>query len=555
MTNEAAVPVVPTKEQAAAAAANFAAELPDGKFQRVKLKLLRESDQNLRHVFAGIDELAATMENGIGVLVPLIVRPDPDKPGHFIIVGGARRFRAAKKAGVDEVPIDVRKLTDVQETETMLVENGQRDDLRPSEEADGFRRLKEDFHYSVAQIAAKVGKSKAHVHARIKLCSLCPEARKLLDTGVMDATVAVPLARRPHKVQADAIRRIYPKDAEPMTSRAALEFLTHEFTVTLKGAPFDQKDDMLVPLRMTGTPPVQIGGSCLKCPHRSGSVPGLFDDVQGHDTCTMPTCFDEKKRAQWKVASASAKERGLKVLGVAEAKGVFTNKNDVDPMGDYVLAGAPAANDPKKRTWKQLLKDEAIDLYFIPDRSMKGRECYRTDEALKLLKDQKWAKKTAKERADEGVTQSGPEEWKAEQQKREARRIAQDMLIDKAAADLSDFQLPHMRLIALALTENTNDQSAQSALERRQLDDKTAEKWITEKATGADLARFIYEVALGLRLGNPWQGFSEEAEALAKRLKFDLEQQATFQLEQLKAQAAQPAKEQPGSDDAKAGVA
>lgn len=542
----------PTKEQLAIAAGNFEAELPEVKKRMtVPLSRLKPSPTNPRKRFDGIEALAETFKS-MGIISALVVRPIPETD-KFEIIAGERRWRAAKVAKLDEVPIEIRYLTDSQVSEVQLVENGQRKDLEPMEEAIGFARLRDEHHYSVAQIASKIGKSKGHVHARLKLMALCPEARKALEDGKIDATVAVPLARQPHKQQAIALRTIVPpKGYERMSSRDAIEFLTRDFSQTLKGSPFDQKDPDLLPVQMKDGQ--QIGGSCVKCPNRSGSTPGLFDDISGHDTCTVPACFQMKADLAWRIASAAAKEKGQTVLPIAKAKGIFDRRNELAWNSDFVLANAPAAEDPKKRSWKQLAgKLEGVETFFIPDQHLKGRECYRKDDLLKLIaKEQKWAKTALKEEAAAAGRASGPAQWEKERQKREAREVVIRMVVEKAAAPVTELQLPHLRLMALV----THHERRGFGLEPRGLTDATAEAWITEKATGAELASFVYEAALVSYVGSGWNEYSEEALALAKKVGIDVKEQEKFAKQKLeeeeKAKAAETAKakEQPGSDDA-----
>lgn len=536
---------LPTKEQLAIAKENFEAELPGVKKRMfMPLSLLRPSATNPRRKFSGIEELAATM-GSMGVISSLVVRPLPSAGDQtYEIVAGGRRYLAAKKAGLKEVPVEIRMMTDSQVAEVQLVENSQREDLMPMEEADGFARLRDEHHYAVAQIASKIGKSKGHVHARLKLLALCPEARKALDDGRLDATVGVPLARLgEHKLQATALAKICPKSGEPMSSRAAIEFLNREFTHTLKGAPFDQKDTELVPVQLLDG--VQIGGACAKCPNRSGSTPGLFDDVSGHDVCTTPACYQLKCSRAWKNASSVAAEKGHEVLTIPEGKKLFDHANELVWDSEYVLTNAPADSDPKKRTWKQLaskLETPAM-VFLVPDKHLKGRECYRRDDLLKLLaKDQKWAAKEVRE--TKAAERRGPEDFGKEQKKRDARATVFEMLVDKAADGVTGFELHHLRMIALAMH---NDQRGKGALERRQLTDATAEAWISEKATGPDLCQFIYEHALMQYLGSPWNGFSKEAEVLAKRLGIDLKEQEKFALQQITDKPA-PDAQQPAAE-------
>ena len=105
---------------------------------------------------AKIDELAASIRNQ-GIIQPLVVRPNSDG---FELIAGERRWRAAMKAGLIRVPVVVREASDHEALQLALVENLQREDLNPIEEATGYRRLQEEFHWSQEEMAEKVGKSR-----------------------------------------------------------------------------------------------------------------------------------------------------------------------------------------------------------------------------------------------------------------------------------------------------------------------------------------------------------------------------------------------------------
>jgi ParB family chromosome partitioning protein len=103
-----------------------------------------------------IDELAASIRNQ-GIIQPLVVRPRGDA---YELIAGERRWRAAIKVGLNRVPVVVRNANDHEALQLALVENLQREDLNPIEEAAGYRRLQEEFHWSQEEMAEKVGKSR-----------------------------------------------------------------------------------------------------------------------------------------------------------------------------------------------------------------------------------------------------------------------------------------------------------------------------------------------------------------------------------------------------------
>jgi ParB/RepB/Spo0J family partition protein len=150
-----------------------------------------------------------------GVLQPPTVRPVGSN-GHttYELVMGERRWRAAKAAGLESLAVFVRPLTDKQVLEVQLVENVQRVDIDPIEEAEGYERLHKDHGYSVDDLAAKLGKSKAYVYCRLKLTALTKPSREALREGKITASTALYVARVPEKLQAEALKAVtYREDA------------------------------------------------------------------------------------------------------------------------------------------------------------------------------------------------------------------------------------------------------------------------------------------------------------------------------------------------------
>ncbi len=120
-----------------------------------------------------------------GVLQPLLVRPMSD--GSYKIVAGERRWRAAVAAGLSEVPVVIRPLTDAEACALALIENLQREDLNPIEEAEGIRRLIEEFGFTQEQAAEKLGKSRPAVANSLRLLGLPEDARQALTEGKLSA--------------------------------------------------------------------------------------------------------------------------------------------------------------------------------------------------------------------------------------------------------------------------------------------------------------------------------------------------------------------------------
>ncbi len=161
---------------------------------RLPLDLMEPSPLQPRRHFdeTTLNELAASIAQK-GVLQPLLVRPAPQQPGRYEIVAGERRWRAAQRANVHEVPVHVTNLTDSEVLEVALIENLQRQDLSPVDEARGYRRLMDEFGHTQERLAEIVGKSRTHVSNMIRILTLPPAVLDLLDSGKISLGQVRPL--------------------------------------------------------------------------------------------------------------------------------------------------------------------------------------------------------------------------------------------------------------------------------------------------------------------------------------------------------------------------
>lgn len=122
-----------------------------------------------------------------GVLQPLLVRPDPEDASRYQIIAGERRWRAAQAARLHTVPVVVRDFTDLEMLEVAIIENVQRADLNPVEEAQGYQQLIERFGHSQAKLADAMGKSRSHIANTLRLLSLPEDVRDHLAAGRLSA--------------------------------------------------------------------------------------------------------------------------------------------------------------------------------------------------------------------------------------------------------------------------------------------------------------------------------------------------------------------------------
>ena len=128
-----------------------------------------------------------------GVIQPIAVRPKKDDPGKYEIVAGERRWLAAQKAGLHEIPVNILDLSDVESLEVAIVENIQRDDLNPVEEAKGYERLSKEFKYDHESISKLMSKSRSHISNSLRLLTLPEDVLNMIKEGSLTAGQARPL--------------------------------------------------------------------------------------------------------------------------------------------------------------------------------------------------------------------------------------------------------------------------------------------------------------------------------------------------------------------------
>jgi len=157
----------------------------DGELRRLPVELLQRGRYQPRRDMSpeALEELAESIK-AQGVMQPIVVRPISDT--RYEIIAGERRWRAAQMAGLDTIPAVIREVTDEAAIAMALIENIQREDLNPMEEAFALARLKDEFELTHQQVADAVGKSRAMVTNLLRLISLEEEVKKLLEHGDLE---------------------------------------------------------------------------------------------------------------------------------------------------------------------------------------------------------------------------------------------------------------------------------------------------------------------------------------------------------------------------------
>ena len=158
-----------------------------------------------------------------GILQPILARPHPKTAGHYQIIAGERRWRAAQAAGLHEVPVLIRSLADTDAMAASLVENLQRQDLDPIEEGEGYKRLLEEFGLTQDQLGTIVGKSRSHVANTIRLLALPATVQAFVQSGALSAGHARALLSHPtpeSAARAVMARGLNVRQTETLTQRS-----------------------------------------------------------------------------------------------------------------------------------------------------------------------------------------------------------------------------------------------------------------------------------------------------------------------------------------------
>src|SRR5438094_1659282 len=317
--------------------------------QDIPLAKIRESKTNPRRVFddTKLAELAENIRQH-GVLQPILVRPLPGgEAGMYELVAGARRFRASKIAKRESIPATVRELTDAQALELQVIENVQRVDVHPLDEAQGYAALiqLQPNTYTVESIASRVGRSPAYVSGRLRLIQLIPEAKQAFYEDKLTVAHAFEIARLQPNGQRRALQECFPhhrnaaavlkdKKAEATTVRELRAWIAREVHLDLTSAPFDPQDEKLLP----------AAGACSRCPKQTGSNPLLFPEIPRKSAiCTDRDCYRAKVEALVQIRMKPLlDEKGEKPLRVSQAPSWQVNGHAKDVLyeGQYRRAKA-----------------------------------------------------------------------------------------------------------------------------------------------------------------------------------------------------------------------
>ena len=353
----------------------------------IPLGLIKPNRWNRKINEAGLADLAASIRQH-QVLQPILVRPIDDATAGqplYELIAGERRWRGSQLAGLAAIPALVRPMDDLEVIELMLVENLEREDLHPLDEALGYDRLlRKDSgpqclrgFATVDALAERIGKSRSYVLQRLKLLTLCEQAERAFRANELSFSVALRIARLPDQAdQAKATKAaVNGWGGEPMSARAMDDYIEREFMLELRRATFPIASADLVP----------EAGSCLACPKRTGNAPELFADDTDGDTCTDGACYHAKTDAHAAAVRAEAEAKGMRVISGAEAKKLKPN-NYGDAKGLLELEKTHYQIDDKRPLRELLKKADIKPVLFQDPYTHQLVEMVPADQALQALK-------------------------------------------------------------------------------------------------------------------------------------------------------------------------
>jgi ParB/RepB/Spo0J family partition protein len=538
---------------------DLAARMAEAAYELIPLANIAVSDthiQKLRRARYNMESLADLRSSisKLGVQQPVVVRKLQALRGlaAYELVAGERRYRAAGQAGLAHLPAVIRQLTDEEVLEVQLVENLQREDLHPLEEAAGYEELMKVAKLKPEELGDKVGKSRSWVYSRLNLLKLPKNAQDALQDGRLDVSRALLVASVADAEQRDlvlemALERTHGNNPSYSVRQLRAKTLKERLTFPLIGAPFPTDDAALVPK----------AGACGGCQYRTGNCDPEAADP---DVCTNVPCYHLKVKTHGDNRRKAVLAAGGKVLRGEDARKISPSIKtcyghvDLDLVCEHDNFPEPEpedvdydnSSDPRMvawhtkeeawqpRTYRALLAGQKYESVLIDDPKTKQlRELVPFKQAQQLLKKlnidlPSYANKQRqsfqrRDASSPAAAKKDPAKEAAEQAKRDLEeRIEKVTLI---------------RILEQAKAKHPGVLSVDdlSWLANHALDDVPEEFWkafglkdpgwqtesTIKKVPGKDLARFISVALLAHGLTGNYRDTEATAAASLGRLKID----------------------------------
>ena len=257
--------------------------LKDAEYGLIRTSYIEFSPLNYRKYFSedSLNAFAAELKQH-GMISPVTLRLRTD--GKYELVAGERRLRAARIAGLEAIPSAIVTLSDEQVIEIQLAENIQRENPHPMQEAQGIGQLQQQGK-TIEEIAARLGKSKQFVYARLKLLLLTESFQEMLLADAITLNEAFKISSLSAESQTDFFKEHCTKWKKDKTFNLDdLDWYLTQYRYDLKKAPFNIKDKALV----------AEAGACTNCPSNSGSLKTLFPELAKQAVCSNKQCYNNK---------------------------------------------------------------------------------------------------------------------------------------------------------------------------------------------------------------------------------------------------------------------
>jgi ParB family transcriptional regulator, chromosome partitioning protein len=332
----------------------------------IELTLIQESPDNPRQTYDqnALQELAKSIASE-GIQVPLLVRVFEGE-AHYELIAGHRRIRAARIAGLTEVPCVLRQYTDEEARAARIIENLLREGLTPLDEAEAYQQMfaaagAENRPLTPADLAAKLGKKESYVRLRLRLLSADAAVQEALRKEQITEGHALEMARLDKSLQKELLQFClfdrWNNRRESLVSINELrKFISQNVMLVLASAPFNTNDAKLIP----------NAGACTDCSKRTGNDRMLFPEVKQKDICTLPTCYHAKVNRTIDVTLEELKASNTEAVRISTEYGrSSTTPKDVLSKNQYEVV--------KKGT---VCEDTKVGVYIDgPQQGQKVKVC------------------------------------------------------------------------------------------------------------------------------------------------------------------------------------
>lgn len=336
-------------------------------YKRLPVSCIRPSPFNHRRPSdQAVREMADTILEAGDVLQAIKVRPiepiiQPDMVTMYELVFGETRWRGAQLAGLEDIQAVIEDLNDTQVKLQQLIENTQRTDPRPIEEARGIKSLLDEpaSRYTVDSLVQVLGKGRSHIYNRLRLLKLQGKALEAVESGLIGADIGALIGALPGQLQAKALElSVTSVEGKPQARsvRDAKRLIQNELMIPIEDATFDIMADLAKK------------PTCDVCPSRSCNDPVLKGEISS-DVCTDTECFRLKERTHGLLTAQAAREAGRNVIEGDAAKEAYAGHGDYFTGLTNLMApmGGAHPDSQYSMTWQEAVEQCKAEGHLVPE--------------------------------------------------------------------------------------------------------------------------------------------------------------------------------------------